>query len=163
MVTGLCVMDKPHQAENLIHAFKQTDGGHTIRPSAFEFKSIIYGYRRLGLFQDMVRVVDDMEINGFLMDTVSYSMVLSAYGIHGDHVEMVSWLRRMRNYVVPLSIRTFNSVYNSCPIAMRKVVELNDLPLSMEELLLNECLVGGEVMLIKELLSCYAIFEEVMV
>lgn len=160
-------MDKPREAENLIQDFKQTGGGPggdriQIQPSAFEFKSIIYGYGRLGLFQDMVRVVDEMERNGFLMDTVCYNMVLSSYGIHGEHFEMVSWLRRMRNAGVPFSIRTYNSVSNSCPTIMRKVVELNDLPLSIEELL-NECLVGGEAMVIKELLSCCAIFEEVMV
>ncbi|XP_058753486.1 pentatricopeptide repeat-containing protein At2g17033-like [Vicia villosa] len=167
MVSGLCAMDKPREAENLIQDFQQTDGGPggdriQIQPSAFEFKSIIYGYGRLGLFQDMVRVVDEMEKNRFVMDTVCYNMVLSTYGIHGEHGEMVSWLRRMRNSGVPFSIRTYNSVSNSCPTIMRKVVELNDLALSMEELL-SECLVGGEATVIKELLSCCAIFEEVMV
>ncbi|KAK2458960.1 Pentatricopeptide repeat (PPR) superfamily protein [Trifolium repens] len=163
MVSGLCSMDKPREPENLIQDFKVGGGDKIqIQPSGFEFKSILYGYGRLGLFHDLLRVVDQMEKNGFVIDTVCYNMVLSSFGIHGEYVEMVSWLTRMRNSGVPFSIRTYNSVSNSCPTVMRKVVELNDLALSIEELL-NAGLEGGEAMVVKELLSCSAIFDEVMV
>ncbi|AES62917.1 pentatricopeptide (PPR) repeat protein [Medicago truncatula] len=150
MVSGLCAMDKPREAENLVQEFKRTDGGGKIQlqPSAFEFKSIL--------------VVDEMENNGFVIDTVCYNMVLSSFGIHGEYVEMVSWLTRMRNSGVPFSVRTYNSVSNSCPTVMRKVVDLNDLAFSIEELL-NSCLEGGEAMVVKELLSCNVLFDEVMV
>ncbi|PNX56960.1 pentatricopeptide repeat-containing protein at2g17033-like protein, partial [Trifolium pratense] len=84
MVSGLCVMDKPREAENLIRDFKHGgDKKIQIQPSGFEFKSILYGYGRLGLFHDLLRVVDQMEKNGFVIDTVCYNMVLSSFGIHG--------------------------------------------------------------------------------
>lgn len=164
MVSGLCAMDKPREAENLVQEFKQTDGGGKIQlqPSAFEFKSILYGYGRLGLFHDLNRVVDEMENNGFVIDTVCYNMILSSFGIHEEYVEMVSWLTRMRNSGVPFSVRTYNSVSNSCPTIMRNVVDLNDLALSIEELL-NVCMEGWEATVVKELLSCNVIFDEVMV
>ncbi|TKY50722.1 Pentatricopeptide repeat-containing protein [Spatholobus suberectus] len=156
MVSGLCAMDRPREAEGLRH-----DGGLGLQPSGFEFKSIAYGYGRLGLFEDMHRVVDEMEKSGFVVDTVCYNMVLSTYGIHGEHVQMVWWLRRMRNSGVPFSIRTFNSVSNCCPTVMEMTGKLNELPLSIEEL--DEQLRGGEGMVVRELLGCCVILEEVMV
>ncbi|XP_012570240.1 pentatricopeptide repeat-containing protein At2g17033 [Cicer arietinum] len=171
MVSGLCAMDKPREAENLVRDLSRTDGDDDnngngqfrFQPSAFEFKGILYGYGRLGMFHDLLRVVDQMEKNGFVIDTVCYNMVLSTYGKHGEHVEMVSWLRRMRDSGVPFSIRTYNSVSNSCPTIMRKVVDMdmNELVLSIEEL--NGSLEGGEAMVVKELVSCSVILEEVMV
>lgn len=158
IVSGLCGMDRPHEAENLVQDLRENGG---LQPSAFEFKSILYGYGRLGLFQDLNRVVEQMEKSGFAIDTVCSNMVLSTYGIHGEHVEMVSWLRRMRNSGVPFSIRTYNSVSNSCPTIMRKMVGFKDLALSVEEL--SGSLEGGEAMVVKELLECSGILEEVMV
>lgn len=158
MVNGLCAMDRPREAEDLVNGPGPELG---LRPSGFEFKSIVYGYGRLGLFDDMRRVMDEMEKSGFVVDTVCYNMVLSAYGVHKEHVEMVSWLRRMRNSNVPFSIRTYNSVTNCCSSIMEMTGNLNELALSMEEL--NEKLEGGERMVIKELLGCSVIFEEVMV
>ena len=38
-----------------------------------------------------------MEKSGFEIDTVCTNMVLSTYGTHGEHMEMVSWLQRMRS------------------------------------------------------------------
>lgn len=164
-------MDKPREAENLVRDLSRTDGDDDnngngqfrFQPSAFEFKGILYGYGRLGMFHDLLRVVDQMEKNGFVIDTVCYNMVLSTYGKHGEHVEMVSWLRRMRDSGVPFSIRTYNSVSNSCPTIMRKVVDMdmNELVLSIEEL--NGSLEGGEAMVVKELVLCSVILEEVMV
>ncbi|KAK7270161.1 hypothetical protein RIF29_23105 [Crotalaria pallida] len=159
MVSGLCSMDRPCEAENLVQDLRDNGG---LEPSAFELKSIVYGYGRLGLFQDLQRVVDQMEKSGFAIDTVCSNMVLSTYGNHGEHMEMVTWLRRMRNSGIPFSIRTYNSVSNSCPTIMRKMVELNDdLPLSIEEL--NASLEGGEAIVVKELLQYSLILEEVMV
>ncbi|KHN11512.1 Pentatricopeptide repeat-containing protein [Glycine soja] len=155
MVSGLCLMDRPREAEDLVLG---------LQPSGFEYKSIVYGYGRLGLFNDMNRVVDEMERNGFAVDTVCYNMVLSTYGIHGEHVEMVRWLRRMSNSGVPFSVRTYNSVSNSCPSITRMTRDLSKLALlSISEL--KEGLEGGEGMVVRELLllgSC-GILEEVMV
>ncbi|KAK7280601.1 hypothetical protein RJT34_25666 [Clitoria ternatea] len=158
MVSGLCAMDRPREAEDLVCDLKDKGG---IQPSGFEFKSIMYGYGRLGLFQDLERVLDQMEKSGFVVDTVCYNMVLSTYGIHGEHVKMGSWLRNMRSSGVPFSVRTYNSVSNSCPTIMRMVKRLNDLPLSIEEL--NGELKGGEAVVVRELLGCCVILEEVMV
>ncbi|XP_061337480.1 pentatricopeptide repeat-containing protein At2g17033-like [Gastrolobium bilobum] len=158
MVSGLCAMNRPREAEHLVGDLRDNGG---LQPSAFELKSIIYGYGRLGLFQDLQRVVDQMEKSGFVIDTVCSSMVLSAFGIHGKHVEMVSWLQRMRNSGVPFSIRTYNSVSNSCPTIMRMMMELHDFPLSIEELIGS--LEGGEGMVVRELLVSSVILEEVMV
>lgn len=158
MVSGLCAMDKPRQAEDLVLGLGPEYG---LQPSGFEFKSIVYGYGSLGLFDDMRRVVDEMDKNGFVVDTVCYNMVLSAYGVHREYVEMVSWLRRMRNSGVPFSIRTYNSVTNCCSGIMEMTGNLNDLALSIQEL--NYKLEAGEGMVVRELLGCRVIFEEVMV
>ncbi|KAK7390798.1 hypothetical protein VNO78_18881 [Psophocarpus tetragonolobus] len=143
MVSGLCAMDRPGEAEDLALGL-----GLGLEPSGFELKFIVYGYGRLGLFEDMRRVVDEMEKGGFVVDTVCYNMVLSSYGIHGEHEDMVGWLRRMRNSGVPFSVRTYNCVTNCCPSVMR-MGELHELE-------------GGERMLVRELLGCRRILEEVM-
>ncbi|XLT13060.1 hypothetical protein HN51_058750, partial [Arachis hypogaea] len=54
MVSGLCAMNRPREAEDL------RSNGRAIDSSAFELKSIMYGYRRLELFNDLQRVVDQM-------------------------------------------------------------------------------------------------------
>ncbi|XP_027365017.1 pentatricopeptide repeat-containing protein At2g17033 isoform X2 [Abrus precatorius] len=144
MVSGLCTMDRPREAEDLVQDLRDSGG---LQPSGFEFKSIV--------------VVDQMQKSGLVVDTVVYNMVLSTYGIHGEHLKMVYWLQRMRSSGVPFSVRTFNSVSNCCPTIMRIVGELNELPLSIGEL--SARLEGGEGMVIRELLECALILEEVMV
>ncbi|WVY98757.1 hypothetical protein V8G54_030908 [Vigna mungo] len=158
MVSGLCSMDRPREAEDLVIG---PAAGLGLKPSGFELKSIVYGYGRVGLFEDMRRVVEEMEKRGFVVDTVCCNMVVSAYGVHGEHVEMVTWLRRMRDSGIPFSVRTYNSVTNCCPGVLRMVGGLSELALSMEEL--NEGLEGGEGMVVRELLGCSGILEEVMV
>ncbi|XLS64394.1 hypothetical protein HN51_024368, partial [Arachis hypogaea] len=59
MVSGLCAMDKPCEAEDLVEDLR--DNGRAIGPSAFELKSVIYSYGRLGLFHDLQRVMDQMK------------------------------------------------------------------------------------------------------
>ncbi|KAI9110952.1 hypothetical protein K1719_018072 [Acacia pycnantha] len=157
MVSGLCLMDRPCEAENLVKDMRTK----ALEPSAFEFKSIMYGYGRLGLFQDLERILVQMEKEGFVIDTVCSNMVLSAYGIHGECTNMVSWLQRMRNSAIPFSVRTYNSVLNSCPVIMGKLVDLNDFPLSIEEL--NASLEGDEAMVVGELIKSTEILEEVTV
>ncbi|XP_015941846.1 pentatricopeptide repeat-containing protein At2g17033 [Arachis duranensis] len=159
MISGLCAMDRPREAEDLVEDLRGNGGG--IDPSAFELKSIMYGYGRLGLFHDLQRVVDQMKRGGFEIDTVCANMLLSTYGTHGEHMEMVSWLKKMRSSGISFSVRTYNSVSNSCPMITRMMAELNELPLSIEEL--NVRLEGGEAMVVKELLDSCVILEEVMV
>ena len=50
MLSGLCAMDRPHGPEGLVEDLR---GNGRIEPSAFELKSIMYGYERLGLFDDL--------------------------------------------------------------------------------------------------------------
>ncbi|QHO36891.1 Pentatricopeptide repeat-containing protein [Arachis hypogaea] len=52
-------MDRPREAKNLVEDLR--DNGGAIDPLAFELKSIMYGYGRLGLFHDLQRVVDQMK------------------------------------------------------------------------------------------------------
>ncbi|KAL2323980.1 hypothetical protein Fmac_023038 [Flemingia macrophylla] len=159
IVTGFCAIDRPRQAEDLAHGL-----GPGLQPSPFEFKSILYAYGRLGLFGDMVRVVEEMERRGFAVDTVCCNMVVSAYGAHGDHAQMVGWLRRMREYWgVPFSVRTYNCVANCCPSVVRMTENLDELALGVEEL--KEALEGlGEGVVIGELLlGCGVVLAEVMV
>ncbi|ESW14786.1 hypothetical protein PHAVU_007G017200 [Phaseolus vulgaris] len=158
MVSGLCCMDRPGEAEELVIG---AEDGLGLKPSGFELKSIVHGYGRLGLFGDMRRVVEEMEKRGFVLDTVCCNMVVSAYGVHGEHAEMVRWLRRMRDLGVPFSVRTYNSVSNCCPRVLRMVGGMSELALSIEEL--EEGLEGGEGMVVRELLGCGGILEEVMV
>ncbi|XP_028797351.1 pentatricopeptide repeat-containing protein At2g17033-like [Neltuma alba] len=146
MVSGLCSMDRPCEAENLVGNMRIK----ALEPSAFEFESIMCGYGRLGLFQDLERLLVQMKKEGFVIDTVCSNMVLSAYGMHGELTKMVSWLQRMRNTSIPFSKRTYNSVLNSCPVLMRKLVDLYGFPLSIEEL--NASLEGAEAIVIQQLM-----------
>ncbi|KAF7843727.1 pentatricopeptide repeat-containing protein [Senna tora] len=159
MVSGLCAMDRPREAEELVEDMRIKG----LEPSAFELRSVMYGYGRLGLFEDLERIVDQMEEREeFDIDTVCSNMVLSTYGIHGEHMKMVYWLQRMRNSGIPFSIRTYNSVSNSCPTIMRKLVDLRGgFPLSIAEL--NAGLEGNEAIVVRELIGSSAILEEVMV
>ena len=50
MLSGLCAMDRSHRPEGLVEDLRGNAG---IEPSAFELKSIMYGYERLGLFDDL--------------------------------------------------------------------------------------------------------------
>ncbi|QHN87132.1 Pentatricopeptide repeat-containing protein [Arachis hypogaea] len=59
MVSGLCAMDRPREADDFVEDLRGNDGA--IDPSAFELKSIMYGFGRLGWFHDLQRVVDQMK------------------------------------------------------------------------------------------------------
>lgn len=157
MVSGLCTMNRPREAELLVEDMR-TKG---LDPSAFELRSVMYGYGRLGLFQDLERIMDCMEREDDVIDTVCSNMVLSTYGLHGEHMKMVSWLQKMRDSCIPFSIRTYNSVLNSCPTIMTKLHDLNSLPLSIQEL--NASLEGDEAMVVQELIGSSVILDEVMV
>lgn len=145
MVSGLCNMDQPHDAERVIEEMRM----ETIKPGLFEYKSVLYGYGRLGLFDDMNRVVQRMETEGHRIDTVCSNMVLSSYGTHNALPQMGSWLQKLKDLKVPLSIRTYNSVLNSCPTIISLLKDLDNCPLSLNELLtfLNE----DEALLVQEL------------
>ncbi|RYR77209.1 hypothetical protein Ahy_A01g001665 [Arachis hypogaea] len=80
-------------------------------------------------------------------------MVLSIFGTHGEHMKMIFWLKKTRSSSISFSIRTYNSVSNSCPKITRMMAQLNEFPLSIEKF--NVRLEGGEPMIGKELLdSC---------
>ncbi|GMP37408.1 hypothetical protein CsSME_00009103 [Camellia sinensis var. sinensis] len=155
MVSGLCAMDLPPEAENLMKEMR----GLGVKSSAFEFRSVIYAYGRLGLFDDMKRCVVQMEIEGFKLDTVCSNMVLSSFGAHGELPEMVLWLQRMKSSGVSFSIRTYNSVLNSCPTIMTMLQELKTVPISIQELMEN--LLVDEGLLVQELIGS-SVFEKAM-
>ncbi|KAA8535960.1 hypothetical protein F0562_028438 [Nyssa sinensis] len=155
MVNGLCAMDLPREAENLMEKTR----GLGLKPSVFEFRSVMYAYGRLEFFEDMKRIVIQMEGEGFGIDTVCLNMVLSSFGVNNELPEMVSWLRRMKHLGVPFSIRTYNSVSNSCPTLMLMLQDPKSVPLSVEELMEN--LHGDEALLVQELL-CSSVLVETM-
>ncbi|XP_006409357.2 pentatricopeptide repeat-containing protein At2g17033 isoform X2 [Eutrema salsugineum] len=131
MVSGLCNMDQPHDAESVIEEMRIAK----IKPGLFEYKSVLYGYGRLGLFEDMNRVVHRMETEGHKIDTVCSNMVLSSYGAHNALPQMGSWLQKLKDSNVPLSERTYNSVLNSCPTILSLLKDLDSCPVSLSELL----------------------------
>ncbi|KAK3006541.1 hypothetical protein RJ639_017696, partial [Escallonia herrerae] len=153
MIGGLCVIDLPQEAEIMMEEMK----GLGVKPSAFEFRSLIYAYGRLGLFADMRRSVMLMEVGGFELDTVCSNMVLSSLGVHNELLEMVSWLGRMKDLGVPFSIRTYNSVLNSCSTIMSAVQDPKSLPLSIEELM--EILDRDEALVLQKLIGSSVLIE----
>lgn len=153
MIKGLCETDKPCEAESLLEKMR-IEG---LAVSVFEFRSVVYGYGRLGLFKDMQRILGQMEDEGFAIDTVCSNMVLSSYGAHKEGFEMVLWLRRMKEMGIPFSIRTYNSVLNSCLTIMEILTEGESFPLSMEEL--KQILNGDETLLVQELIESSVLVE----
>ncbi|XP_071717260.1 pentatricopeptide repeat-containing protein At2g17033 [Rutidosis leptorrhynchoides] len=131
IIGSLSVIDLPCEAEDLMVEMKNK----RIRPSVFEYRSLSYAYGRLGLFDDMKRVIGLMEDDGFELDVVLSNMVLSSFGSHNELMEMVSWLQRMRKSKIPFSIRTYNSVLNHCPTVRSILQQPKGIkPTSLEQL-----------------------------
>ena len=161
MVSGLCEMGQVCEAEKVFDEMRVRG----VKVSRFEFRCVLYGYGRLGLFEDMERVVNQMESEGFVADTICCNMILSAYGCHCELARMVLWLRKMRASQISFSIRTYNSVLNSCPTIMSMMVQemetgMDTLPLSIGEL--SGVLSGDEALVVKELVKSNSVLEEVM-
>lgn len=144
MVNSLSQIGQLAEAESVMEEMR-TEG---IKPALYEFGCMVYGYGRLGLLEDMERIVFQMENEG-LSDTVCSNMVLASYGAHNALSKMAPWLQKMKNLDIPFSIRTYNSVLNSCPTIMSMLQDLNSIPLSLVELVEN--LKGEEALLVKEL------------
>ncbi|KAJ6310901.1 hypothetical protein OIU76_015591 [Salix suchowensis] len=141
-------MGRAREAEVLIGEMRETG----MKPTLFEFRCVLYGYGRLGLFKDMERILDKMESGGIEADTVCANMVLASYGAHNALPEMGLWLRKMKTLGIPLSTRTCNSVLNSCPTIMALTRNLDaSCPVSIQELL--KILSEDEAKLIKELIE----------
>ncbi|XP_050230767.1 pentatricopeptide repeat-containing protein At2g17033 isoform X1 [Mercurialis annua] len=156
MINGLCEMSRPREAEILIEEMR----GEGVKPSLFELRCVVYAYGRLGFFQEMKKCIDQMEKEGIKVDTVCSNMILASYGAHNALLEMVLWLRKMKNLGIPFSIRTCNSVLNSCPTIMSTVQNSNDkYPISIHEL--TEILSENEGLLVKEIVES-SILDEVV-
>lgn len=144
----LSVINLPNQAESLMVEMKNKG----LKASIFEYRSISYAYGRLGLFEDMKRVIALMENEGFELDLIMSNMVLSSLGLHNELLEMASWLKRMKRSKTLFSIRTYNSVLNHCPTIMSIVEHPKEMkPISLEELLKN--LKDDESSVIQELVD----------
>lgn len=155
MICGLCVVDLPQQAENMMEEMKGLGIG--FKPSVFVLRSIVYAYGRLGLFEDMKTSLLHMESEGYRTDTICFNMVLSSLGAHNELSEMVSWLWRMKDLNAPITVRTYNSVLNSCPTIMSMLQEPKSIPLSVRELLEGLC--DNEKMLVQELVKSSVLVE----
>ncbi|XP_057769188.1 pentatricopeptide repeat-containing protein At2g17033 [Salvia miltiorrhiza] len=155
MAAGFCEMGYPEKAENVVE--EMVENG--VRVMAFELRSLVNGYGRKGLLEDMKRSIVRMEKEGFEMDTVCCNMVLSSFGAHGEIQEMVSWLKKMRGLGIELSVRTYNSVLNSCPSIIFLLKDMKSVPLSIDELV--DGLEAEEAGLVLELLSS-TVLDQVM-
>lgn len=156
MVSSLCEMGQPNEAENVVEDMRK--GG--VKPSVFEFRFILYGYGKLGLFEDMERIACEMEIEGFEVDTICSNMVLSSYGASNELPKMAPWLQKMKTLQIPFSVRTYNSVLNSCLMIMSMVQGSDGFPLSIGELV--EVLNEDEALLVKELVESSSVLDEAM-
>ncbi|KAL8153800.1 hypothetical protein V2J09_011560 [Rumex salicifolius] len=147
LIGGFCVIGSPHEAEHVIDEMISFG----LKPSASQFKSVVEGYGRLGLFNEMLRTVARMESQGFRLDTVCSNMILSTYGEHNNLSQLVLWLRKMKAYNIEFSIRTYNSVLNSCPTIISMSQNFKTCPVSVNDLV--DSLAGDEALLVKELLE----------
>lgn len=155
VISGFCALGLPDKADILMEEMR----GNGLKPSVFELRSLIYGYGQVGFLEDMKRIVVEMEEDGYELDTVCCNMVISSSGEHGELLDMLLCLRKMRNLGIPLSIRTYNSVLNSCPSIVLLMQDVKNLPLLIDELLDN--LKTDERNLVQELLKS-SILDQVM-
>lgn len=153
IISGLCEMGWPQEAESIVVEMRSKG----VLPSAFEFRTLVYAYGKSGFLQDMLRLADSMESDGFEIDTVCSNMVLSSYGAHGELSQMVLWLQRMKVKGISFSIRTYNTVLNSCPTIMSMMKNPRSSPLSVEEL--EGVLDHDEALLVKELRNSHVLSE----
>lgn len=161
MVTGLCSMKRPQEAETLVEKMRSKG----ITPSAYEYRSIIYAYGTLGLFEDMQRSLKQMENEDYALDTICSNMVLSSYGAHNKLADMVLWLQRMKTSAhLNFSVRTYNSVLKSCPkiTSMLQDHKSSKFPVLIEDLI---AVLDGdeEALLVEELVVGSSVLKEVMV
>ncbi|KAK1419359.1 hypothetical protein QVD17_28525 [Tagetes erecta] len=148
LIGSLSVVNSPREAEFFMVEMKNNG----IRPSVYEYRSLSYAYGRLGLFEDMKRVVGLMEDAGFELDVVVSNMVLASLGSHNELMEMVIWLQRMKNSKIAFSVRTYNSVLNHCRTLMSLVEHPKGIkPTSLQALL--RTLNHDESTLVKELVE----------
>ncbi|KAG6571003.1 Pentatricopeptide repeat-containing protein, partial [Cucurbita argyrosperma subsp. sororia] len=129
MVTGLCSMKRPQEAESLVKEMKAKG----FAPAAFEYRSIIYAYGTLGLFEDMKRSLEEMKNDDIALDTVCSNMVLSSYGVHNKLADMITSMLQDKS---------------------------GDLPVLIEDLI--TVLDGDEALLVEELVGS-SVLKEVMV
>ncbi|KAF6135625.1 hypothetical protein GIB67_028196 [Kingdonia uniflora] len=153
MINGLCTLGLPSDAEEMTEEMKVLG----FKPSAFELRLIVLGYGRLGLFREMRGVLDEMEGFGYALDTICANMLLFSYGSNTELYQMVTWIQKMEKLNVPFSVRTYNSVLNSCPTIMLLLQDTKGLLLSLEELM--EKLQGDELLLVQALGRSAVLFE----
>lgn len=156
MVSSLCEMGQPNEAENVVEDMMKNG----VKPSLFELRFVLYGYGKMGFFEDMERMVEKMEIEGFGVDTISSNMILSSYGAYNALPKMVPWLQKMKAVEIPFSLRTYNCVLNSCPMIMSFVRGSGGFPVSVLELV--NVLDEDEALLVKELVESSSVLDEAM-
>lgn len=157
VLKALCFMGMPKDAERLLDEEMQASG---FKPSAFEFRALVQSYGELALFSDMQRVIGIMEEAGYPVDVVCANIVLSCYGDHGQLSEMISWIQSMKRMKIGYSVRTFNTVLNSCPVMVSMVHNLRCLPLSIGKFVeMVKVRSELEVLLVRELLEAELVDE----
>ncbi|XP_031495956.1 pentatricopeptide repeat-containing protein At2g17033 [Nymphaea colorata] len=160
IVNALARLDLPDQAEEKLEEMEASGFG----PSAFDFRSVVLAYGRAGRFSEMQCVVDRMQKKlGFsALDTVCSNMILTSLGDHGKHATMIEWIKKMRHLGIGFSIRTYNSVSNSCP-RLSSILKAEPIPLSVNGLFRRlrsseDC--EDEMLLIGEIVSAIGLLPE---
>ncbi|GAB2267728.1 hypothetical protein Dimus_002711 [Dionaea muscipula] len=149
LIRGFCMMGLAHEAESMINEAR------CLGPSVFIYRCMVEGYGKLGLFDQVLRIAAEMEKNGFVLDAVSSNVILSSYGMHGDLHGMNLWVQKTARLGVGISIRTYNSVLNSCPTVIALLQDLKTCPTSMKDLMeiLQPQGEGYEASLVQELIG----------
>ncbi|XP_072979793.1 pentatricopeptide repeat-containing protein At2g17033 isoform X1 [Typha angustifolia] len=146
MIKALCSMGSAAEAEEKLKEMFFSG----FKPSPFEFRLVAQSYGQLGFFSEMERVIGLMEEDGLSVDTVCANIVLSCYGDNGELSKMLAWLRKMRELGIGFSLRTFNTVLNSCPTIVGSLQDVGSLPLSVEDLVTK--VEKDEALVLQELL-----------
>ncbi|KAL4186640.1 hypothetical protein AMTRI_Chr09g15080 [Amborella trichopoda] len=150
IINGFSLMNLPHHANEMLDEMMASG----FKASPFEFRSLILAYGRCGFFPEMEKTLELMENLGYSIDTVTANTILSSYGSFMEYSKMVSWLKKMASLNVDFSIRTYNSVVNSCPTILSIVQQPQTVPLSINELLeLLNLSTPKELFVIQEFLS----------
>uniref|UniRef100_A0A2N9HHB9 Smr domain-containing protein n=1 Tax=Fagus sylvatica TaxID=28930 RepID=A0A2N9HHB9_FAGSY len=107
------------------------------------FESMVSGLCGLGRVCEAEKVFEEMRVRGVNASRFEFRhnmLQYDTFGIYGAHCElekMVLWLRKMRASGIGFSIRTYNSVLNSCPTIMsmmlHREMDMDTLPLSWVE------------------------------
>lgn len=108
-------MDLPHEAHAILHDM-QCQG---LKPSAKDFKAVIFSFGKCGMFDDMETLACDMEKMKLLNDPVVFNMIITTYATVENHIKIKHWLDKMLALDIKPSIRSVNGIAKACRVLTR--------------------------------------------